>query len=67
MQRDHIDNLNDNHNERYDDLILDYAKTVLHIQDSYGTMLKLAAIGVNSVPQKPQVKAIMPITTGSAP
>ena len=30
-------------------------------------VLAMAAIGVNSVPQKPQVKAIMPITTGSAP
>lgn len=32
-----------------------------------GTILKLAAIGVHSVPHYPQVKAKDPITTGSAP
>ncbi len=32
-----------------------------------GTILKLAAIGVNKVPQNPAVKANEPAITGSAP
>ena len=32
-----------------------------------GTVLKFAAMGVHRVPQKPQVKASMPMTTGFAP
>ena len=32
-----------------------------------GTILKFAAIGVNSVPQKPHVKATIPTNAGSAP